>query len=175
MTVRLGYHKLHPEAFEPFYATQQSACFDIRVCLPTGKRIVDYWTRDSMFARHMGFVDGGTDACVQLHPGDRALLPTQLVLDIPEGYSVRLHMRSGLALKGGLMLCNSEGIIDSDYTDQLMVPVINNSGITVRVNHGDRICQGEIVQKISCDFVQIADPIPVKGDRRGGFGSTGKA
>lgn len=175
MSIVLGYHKLHPDAFVPQYATSQSACFDIRLCLPAGRREVDVWTNDSMPAKYMAHVIDNQEPFIVLYPGDRALLPTQLVLDIPEGYSVRLHGRSGLALKGGVVLSNCEGVIDSDYTEQLMVPITNTSKVNVRINHGDRICQGEIVQKISCDFVQIADPIAVKGDRRGGFGSTGKA
>jgi dUTP pyrophosphatase len=171
----LGYHKLHPEAFPPVYATSQSACFDLRVCLPAGKREVDAWTINSEPTKYLAHVHDKMDPFILLQPGDRVLLPTQLVLDIPEGYSVRLHARSGLALKGGLVLANAEGVIDSDYTDQLMVAVMNMSKINVRVNHGDRICQGEIVHRLSCDFKELADPIPPKGDRKGGFGSTGKA
>jgi dUTP pyrophosphatase len=176
--VTLGCYKLHPEAFLPAYATQHSACFDVRVCLPAGKREVDMWGSNSVNYKSLAFVDdvqGTKDASVLIRPGERALLPTQLILDIPEGYSVRLHMRSGLALKGGLMLSNCEGVIDSDYTHQLMVPVTNTSTVNVRITHGDRICQGEIVEKIYTNIVQIADEVKGKTDRSGGFGSTGKA
>jgi dUTP pyrophosphatase len=102
-------------------------------------------------------------------------LPTKLILDIPKGYSVRLHMRSGLALKSGLMLSNCEGVIDSDYTQELMVPVTNTSKATLALRHGDRICQGEIVEKISTVFCQVDDVIDRGTTRNGGFGSTGKA
>lgn len=175
--VVLGCHRLHPEAFLPAYATEDSACFDIRVCLPAGKREVDAWTRQSAHSRYMAQLDTSNNMLpyLLLQPGDRVLLPTQLVLDIPKGYSVRIHMRSGLAVKGGLMLSNCEGVIDSDYTEQLMIPVTNNSDVRVRVNHGDRICQGEIVEKISCTITETADVIKGKTDRIGGFGSTGKA
>lgn len=175
--VTIGCKSLHPEAFVPTYATLHSACFDIRVCLPAGHRTVDVWTADNIHSKSMAFPDelGDTrEAVLQLQRGDRALLPTQLILDIPEGYSVRLHMRSGLALKAGLMLSNCEGVIDSDYTQQLFVPVTNTSNAILRIRHGDRICQGEIVQRIPVDFVQV-DDIGLKGDRIGGFGSTGKA
>lgn len=175
--VVLGCYKLHPEAFLPAYATEDSACFDIRVCLPAGKREVDAWTRTNAHSRYMAQVDMSHNMLpyLLLQPGDRVLLPTQLILDIPKGYSVRLHMRSGLALKGGLMLSNCEGVIDSDYTDQLMIPVTNNTDARVRINHGDRICQGEIVEKISCTITETTDEIKRKTDRSGGFGSTGKA
>ena len=173
----LGYKALHSEAFIPTYATSGSACFDNRVCLPSGHRTVDVWTAANVHSRAMAFPDpltGSPDAVLRLESGDRALLPTQLILDIPEGYSVRLHMRSGLALKAGLMLSNSEGVIDSDYTQQLFVPVTNTSNTILRIRHGDRICQGEIVQRIPVDFIRV-DDIGLKGDRIGGFGSTGKA
>lgn len=176
----LGYHKLHPEAFDPTYGTRHSACFDFRVCLPAGARTVDVWSADSKQSKQMAFppdnpVENGGVASLILYPGDRALLPTQLVLDIPEGYSVRLHMRSGLAVKGGLMLSNCEGVIDSDYIQQLMVPVTNTSKVNVRISHGDRICQGELVKKIDCIFEPKAWHPTQKSDRVGGFGSTGKA
>jgi len=176
--VTLGFHKLHQAAFPPAYATEESACFDIRVCFPAGKREVDVWDKNSSNFKSMAFVDevrGDKEASVLLRPGCRMLLPTQLVLDIPRGYSVRLHMRSGLAIKGGLMLSNCEGVIDSDYTQQLMVPVTNTTMTDIKITHGDRICQGEIVEKIYTDFVQLADEVKGKTDRSGGFGSTGKA
>jgi len=176
--VILGVYKLHPEAFMPEYATEDSACFDIRVCLPAGKREVDIWGLENDHHRALAFVDTirkAKDASIVIQPGCRALLPTQLVLDIPKGYSVRLHMRSGLAIKGGLMLSNCEGVIDSDYTLQLMVPVTNTTKMPARITHGDRICQGEIVEKISCEFTQLADEVKGKTNRTGGFGSTGKA
>ena len=56
-----------------------------------------------------------------------------------------------------------------------MVPVTNTSSVNIRITHGDRICQGEIVEKIYTNIVQIADEVKGKTDRSGGFGSTGKA
>jgi dUTP pyrophosphatase len=84
-------------------------------------------------------------------------------------------MRSGLAVKSGLMLSNCEGVIDSDYTQQLMVPVTNTSSAVLALRHGDRICQGEIVEKISSIFLQVDDVMDRGTTRNGGFGSTGKA
>ena len=88
---------------------------------------------------------------------------------------MRLHMRSGLAIKGGLVLSNSEGVIDSDYTDQLMVLITNTSTIPVRISHGDRICQGELVPVYRTNFVATPTKPSPKTSRAGGFGSTGKA
>lgn len=175
-SVILGYKKLHPEAFCPQYATEESACFDLRLCLPAGHREVDVWTHGNVQSKvHAWLENANQPAFLKLQPNDRALLPTQLILDIPKDHSVRLHMRSGLALRGGLILANSEGIIDSDYTQQLMIPVTNASGAVLALRHGDRICQGEIVEKISTIFVQVDDVIDRGTTRNGGFGSTGKA
>jgi dUTP pyrophosphatase len=175
--VTLGVKRLHPEAFLPTYATAESACFDIRICLPPGNRIVDVWTRWNSHSKGMAFIDemtGNSNAALVLQAGDRCLLPTQLILDIPKGYSVRLHMRSGLAVKSGLMLSNCEGVIDSDYTHQLFVPVTNTSKTPLRLHHGDRVCQGEILEVLPVSFVEVGDIQP-RSDRIGGFGSTGKA
>ena len=57
------------------------------------------------------------------------MVPTGLILDIPAGHSVRIHPRSGNAIKKGLSFINCEGVVDSDYTDPLMIPVINLSDI----------------------------------------------
>ena len=122
----------------------------------------------------MAALDGGDTNALILPPGDRVLIPTQLIFDIPDGWSMRLHMRSGLAVKGGLILSNSEGVIDSDYTHQLMVPVTNTSAIGIKINHGDRICQGELVPVYRSNFSSCAKP-ESKTSRTGGFGSTGKS
>ena len=175
-SVILGYKRLHPEAFAPVYATEDSACFDIRLCLPAGHREVDVWTHGNIPSNAFAWLEEPNQpAILKIQPHDRVLLPTQLILDIPRGYSVRLHMRSGLAVKSGLILSNCEGVIDSDYTQQLMVPVTNTSSAVLALRHGDRICQGEIVEKISSIFLQVDDVMDRGTTRNGGFGSTGKA
>ena len=172
--VAVGVHKLHPEAFDPAYATEGSACFDIRACLPSGRSTVTAFTPHGKESILLAALDGGDTNALILPPGDRVLIPTQLIFDIPDGWSMRLHMRSGLAVKGGLILSNSEGVIDSDYTHQLMVPVTNTSAIGIKINHGDRICQGELVPVYRSNFSSCAKP-ESKTSRTGGFGSTGKS
>jgi dUTP pyrophosphatase len=172
--VSVGVHKLHPEAFDPVYATDGSACFDIRACFPNGRCSVKAYTANSKDTVLLAVSETGEPNHITIQPNDRVMVPTQLVFDIPEGWSMRVHMRSGLALKGGLVLSNSEGVIDSDYTDQLMILVTNTSTIPVRINHGDRICQGELVPVYRTEFFSCQKPEP-KANRTGGFGSTGKA
>lgn len=174
-TVSVGLHKLHPEAFDPVYATAGSACFDIRACFANGRCMVKTYSPEGKeFLSLAGADTTGEVKHITIPSGYRAMIPTQLVFDIPEGWSVRLHMRSGLAIKGGLTLSNAEGVIDSDYINELMVLVTNTSQVPVRINHGDRICQGEIVPVFAAEFHPCTEP-KSKTSRIGGFGSTGKS
>lgn len=173
---QVGFHKLHPSAFEPKYATQGSSCFDIHACFPSGRCLVKAYSHNSRPITLLAAADNsGESNHITIEPNYRVMVPTQLVFDIPDHLSLRLHMRSGLAIKGGLVLSNAEGIIDSDYTDELMVLVTNTSEIPVRINHGDRICQGEFVPVYRPTMVLSVNRPEPKGDRRGGFGSTGKS
>mgnify|MGYP001311813996 CR=1 FL=1 len=151
----VGVHKLTPDAIVPTYGTKQSACFDIYACIAS--RDDNQW---------LGSVD--------IEPGGFALIPTGLIFDIPEGHSIRLHPRSGLSIKKGLILANCEGVIDSDYVEETFVMIRNVSDETQYIEHGDRICQGELVKNESVTFVEIKERPSTKTDRKGGFGSTGK-
>ena len=108
-----------------------------------------------------------------LFRSDRMMVPTGLILDIPEGYSVRVHARSGLSLKQGLVLVNAEGIIDSDYVEELFVLMTNISDNPISINNGDRIAQGELVKAEQYILEETSDKPATKTDRNGGMGSTG--
>lgn len=101
------------------------------------------------------------------------LIPTGLILDIPKNYCVKIYPRSGLSSKKGLNLINCVGIIDSDYVEELMIPVYNNSQERVRIYSGDRIAQGELVVQHQAEFSYLTERPKRKSDRNGGFGSTG--
>jgi dUTP pyrophosphatase len=154
-------------ATPPSFATEGSACFDICARFHEGKPIISY-SNSSMEMRINH--EGGK---FTIFKGWRVLVPTGLILDIPEGYSVRLHARSGLALKQGLVLTNGEGVIDSDYTDELFVMMHTVGDNMVTICDGDRICQGELVRNLPTNFVSIPNPPQPKTARDGGFGSTG--
>ncbi len=62
---------------------------------------------------------------VVIEPGKRALIPTGLFMEIPEGYEVQIRARSGLAVKHGIGLTNGVGTIDSDYRGEIKVSLIN--------------------------------------------------
>jgi len=171
----LKYNKLWSDSFDLSFATEQSACFDIKAYFGSKTRIVDAYDKNNANYKLLAAFERADAPAFLLVPPDgvRVLIPTGIVLDIPEGYSVRLHARSGLAIKGGLILANSEGVIDSDYTDQLMIPVINLSNIPIRVTHGDRICQGEMIPVLKYSLQPTDERVQPKTSRTGGFGSTG--
>ena len=110
---------------------------------------------------------------IEIYPGERALIPTGLIFDIPDGHSVRLHTRSSISLKKGLIMPNSEGIIDSDYYHQTFVMLYNASADEVLIENGERIAQGELVKTLTYIIEETKDVPEQKTNRVGGFGSTG--
>ena len=182
--ISIGVKKLSKYAELPEYGTTQSACFDLKACLKaesTADKYVDCVRKPKVFDAENSVRD-----CREfLHPdepfgfvinaGYRFLIPTGLIFDIPEGYSIRLHPRSGSALKFGITLGNAEGVVDSDYTNETYVMIQNTSKVHFYINHGDRICQGELVKNQPVKFIDIGEQeIGQKSDRVGGFGSTGQ-
>jgi dUTP pyrophosphatase len=174
-TVPLKYHKLYADVADLNFATQQSACADVRAYFGTYERMFKVYNNKNVEMQYMAFqmFTGDTFHTV-LNPGDRAMIPTGIVLDIPKGYSVRVHPRSGMSIKQGVSLCNSQGIIDSDYVEQFYITVINFSDTKVRIDHGDRIAQLELVQHPAYSIEMTPDRPERKTERAGGFGSTGK-
>ncbi len=111
-----------------------------------------------------------------LSPGDRALVPTGLVLAIPMGWEGQVRPRSGLALKHGITLINSPGTIDSDYRGELCVPLVNLGREPFVVERGERIAQIIFARVAAVELVQVAVLPEAAGDRGvRGFGSTGRA
>lgn len=172
----LKFFKTNPDVISPAFATRGSACFDIHAFLPVDAEVELHRS----YSTHPQFmvVTGATAwPGVTLHPGDRVLIPTGLIFDIDINWSVRLHSRSGVALKKGLILTNAEGIIDSDYVDPVFVMITNTSSRPRTIEHNDRICQAEMVPSPYYDLEEITTPPTRKTGRTGrmgGFGSTGR-
>jgi len=177
--MELGFYRLYENVTIPSFATKESACFDIKAHLADNDgrglqiKVVDVDNVPSSGPNISREWLRLTPYQFLLAPGWRALIPTGLILKIPSGHSVRLHPRSGLAFKHGLVLANSEGVIDSDYFDELMILVTNTSKQQVTINHGDKICQGELVQSLQYSLTEIHTRPTWTTDRVGGFGSTG--
>ena len=128
---RLKIYKLYPDVQIPRHQTKQSACFDVSFYVAPGITVKGFTAMNKPFERY-----AAPDGSFAISPGDRVMVPTGMILDIPEGYSVRVHARSGLSLKQGLVLANAEGVIDSDYINELMVLIhnISQNNITIKKN-----------------------------------------
>lgn len=164
----LAYYKLNSRVLDPFYGSEQAACFDIHAFLQDGDKIV-LWS-DSAKKETYRVVSQGR---IVIYPSERILIPTGLIFNIQKGYSLRLHARSGQTFKQGLVLANSEGIIDSDYVLETKCIMMNVAETNAVIFNGDRICQAELVPVQQVTFLEQTQPPEPKTDRQGGFGSTG--
>ena len=109
---------------------------------------------------------------VVIRPGERRLVPTGLVLEIPPGWEGQVRPRSGLALRHGIGILNSPGTIDSDYRGEVGVILVNLGEAPFPVKRGDRIAQLVIGRVESVEWVE-SESLDGTGRGEGGFGSTG--
>jgi dUTP pyrophosphatase len=112
------------------------------------------------------------EAPIVLPPWGRALVPTGLVLGLPEGYEAQVRPRSGLALNHGVTVLNAPGTIDADYRGEVQVLLVNLGAEPFTISRGARIAQLVVAP------VTRVEPLeqPVLGATKreaGGFGSTG--
>jgi len=109
---------------------------------------------------------------VALAPGARVLAPTGMALAIPPGYAGFVLPRSGLALRHGVTLLNTPGLIDAGYRGEIQVLLINHGDTLVKLTRGDRIAQ-LVIQKIERATLIPVKELPPSTRGSGGFGSTG--
>lgn len=165
--------KLSENAELPVFATEGSACFDLKACLQPNSKI-------KTFSPHNKEIDVpikvGSDgrAVAVLHPQFRTLVPTGLIFDIPAGHVLKVYPRSGMAVKYGIGLSNSVGVIDSDYVEEVFITVYNMGDTPVNIFHGERIAQAMLEQTLTYEIEEIDTRPEQKTARDGGFGSTGK-
>ncbi len=120
----------------------------------------------------------GMDLCAavqepaRLGPGERALVPTGFVWEIPSGHEGQVRPRSGLALKHGLTLLNAPGTIDSDYRGEVCVILCNLGTEPFVVERGMRIAQMVIAPVVRCEVAE-AGSLSDSERGAGGFGHTG--
>jgi dUTP pyrophosphatase len=143
MTIRIVNHSKHPL---PAYETPASAGMDLRANL---------------------------EGEVCLKPLQRALIPTGLFIELPEGYEAQVRPRSGLAIKTGLTVLNTPGTIDADYRGEIKVILINLSSEEVTIKDGERIAQMIISAHEKAEWI-VADELNPSERGAGGFGHTGK-
>ena len=142
--MRVQLTRIHPDARLPHYETAGAAGFDFTAV-----------------------------ADVTVEPGRVALVPTGLVVKVPDGMFLGIFARSSTPVKRGLMVANGVGVIDSDYcgsTDEVKIAVMNFTGAPVTVRAGDRIAQGIFLAAPRVEWVESA---LTAQPPRGGFGSSG--
>ena len=105
---------------------------------------------------------------VTFYPGEYKLLSTHISVDMPDNIHMQLHARSSLYPKRGFEIPNSPGIIDSDYTEEIFIPLVSRNPIPVALKKGERVAQGIFVT-----YVLTAED-NATGDRLGGIGSSGR-
>lgn len=112
------------------------------------------------------------ERAIILKPMERAIIPTGLYIELPEGFEAQIRPRSGMAINHGITVLNTPGTIDSDYRGEIRVIVINLSGKEYKIDDGERISQMIIsrFEKVQWDEVDI---IPGTERGEGGFGHTG--
>ncbi len=122
---------------------------------------------------HAAGYDVRTATDVEIAPGQIALVPTGLVMELPEGIECQVRPRSGLALRHWLTLPNSPGTIDPDYRGELCIIVQNLGSVAVRLGRGERIAQ-LVFARFEAPRVEEAADVRATARGKGGFGSTGR-
>lgn len=182
----MNVYRLKDDFELPTYGTSLSSCFDLSF-QPSTDFVKGYNKYNTPIQNEIN-----THGEVAINPGERLLIPTGLICKIEQlitiekfvdiaqeraalgSYSIRLHPRSGLSLKRGLVLANSEGIVDVDYQEEIFVLMTNISEMVQVIKKGDRIAQAEIASNISnVHFIPIMTRPEKHSERNGGFGSTG--
>lgn len=164
---KLHVWKLFDEAHLPEYGSEWAACFDLKASLRETDEVSVYNASNKKSKRPV------TKDYVYLYGNERMLVPTGLVFDLPSQDSLRIHPRSGLSLKDGVIIANCEGVVDPDYVQQTYVMLYNISDVPFKITDGDRIAQGEVVPMNQTPIVLAESEPEEKTSRSGGFGSTG--
>ncbi len=107
-----------------------------------------------------------------LAPGERALVPAGIALELPEGLEAQVRPRSGLAHRHGVTVLNAPGTIDADYRGEICVLLINHGTQPFTISRGDRIAQLVIAPVIAASLEAVA-VLEATARNSGGFGSTG--
>ena len=118
----------------------------------------------------------GVDLCSMkyciIKPGELAMIPTGIRLEIPEGYEGQIRPRSGLALNHRIIIPNAPGTIDADYRGEILIMLMNMGTEPFSLSFGDRIAQLVFVPVAHANFEPVKELSPTKRGS-GGFGSTG--
>lgn len=134
----------HFQGSLPCYQTLLSSGMDVRACLKKA---------------------------ITLKPGERCLIPTGLVFEIPRGYEIQARPRSGWALRHGISLLNSPGTIDADYRGEIKILLVHLGKSPVRIENQDRIAQLVLCPVLQAEL-KLVENVSQTERGEGGFGST---
>ena len=144
MTITVPIKRLDPEVELPSYAYPGDAGLDLR-----------------------------SAATLDIAPYERVLIPTGLAIALPDGYAGFVQPRSGMALKRGLSIVNTPGLIDARYRGELKVIAINlDAHETIHIERGERIAQ-LVIQEVPVVALVEVDELDETERGSGGFGSSG--
>ena len=136
--------RLRPDVTLPAYQTAESAGFDL-----------------------------AASENLTIQPGEVALVPTGLVIEVPHGHFLGVFARSSTPLKRGLMVANGVGVVDPDYAgpaDEVKIEAVNFTSKPAHVQKGDRIAQGLFIPVAQARWIEVEE---IRAESRGGFGATG--
>ncbi len=142
----LGWIKLHPDAVKPKYNYDGDSGFDLH-------------SVEEVIIPSFG----------------RALIPTGIALDIKDGYEIQVRTKSGLALKQGLIVLNSPGTVDNQYTGEIKVILMNMNNYSITIEKGMKVAQAVLAPVVNGKWVNLIKQDKIEDKARGanGFGSTG--
>jgi dUTP pyrophosphatase len=112
------------------------------------------------------------DESIILKPLERAMIPTGLFIELPEGFEAQVRPRSGLAAKNGISVLNSPGTIDADYRGEIKVILVNLSNDLFIIEDGERVAQLIVAKHERVDWIP-SEELGSSERGSGGFGSTG--
>ncbi len=144
--IKIKFLEHNKDKKQPFYATDGAAGMDLAACI---------------------------EEDIVLAPMQRVLVPTGIAIKLPSSeYGAFLFARSGLATKKGITLANCVGVVDSDYTGEIKVGLINLGNEDFVIKNGERIAQMVIMPVATAKFT-VVDELDKTERGAGGFGSTG--
>ena len=112
------------------------------------------------------------ETSVEIQPSDRAVVPTGLSIELPEGFEAQVRPRSGLAANHGVTVLNTPGTIDSDYRGEIKAILVNLGDKVFRVTRGMKIAQLVVTRHEHAELEEALE-LPASKRNEGGFGSTG--
>ena len=145
--VEIEIMKLDEGAILPTYGSAQAAGADLYACIP--------------------------DDSIEVPPNGTRMIGTGIAISLPDGYFGGVYARSGLSSEEGLRPANCVGVVDADYTGEVIVALHNDSRVYRKIKHGQRIAQLVVQPYVTADWKEVSS-LDETERGTGGFGSTGR-